>query len=184
MTAVTPQPGDYLVTRTSGAWYDRLAAWAIRFDTDSPVNHAALAVGPTDDYPEGAIIEARPGGAAYNSIHAYPQAIWSTGRLPERLTPDNDDRRKIVAAATTMIGTPYSWLDIIAIGLAQRRTGRVVDGDEWWVKRISGDGHLICSQLVDEAFHVAGIELLAGRLPGLVAPSDLFHLLLPAPTAT
>lgn len=179
---VTPQPGDYLVTKTGGPWYDRLAAKLIRFDTNSPVNHAAVAVGPTETHPEGAIIEARPGGAGYNSIGAYPGATWSTGRLPEALTPTDEQRRKIVACATTFIGTPYSWLDIVAIGLAQKRLGKVVDGDEWWVKRVSGDGHLICSQLVSEAWREAGIALIPGRLDGLVSPGDLYDLLQPEQT--
>lgn len=177
------KPGDWIVTRTSGPWWDRFAAWAIQWDCDSPVNHAARYVGPTSTYAEGAFIEARPGGMGYTSIHAYPDAIWSTGRLPARLTPTDAQREVIVARAEDLIGTPYGWLDILAIGLAQRRTGHVVTGREWWVRRIADDGTLICSQAIDVEDRAAGINLVPGRLPGLVSPGDLYRLLLPVPAA-
>lgn len=170
---VRPKPGDYFVTATKGKLIDRIAARVIQWDTSSPVNHAGLYVG--DD----TIVEA-VGEVKYGSITEYPDATWSTGRLPEHLTPTPAQRTRIVNAAHDMIGTPYSWLDIIAIGLAQKRMGRLVDSRTWSARRISGDGHVICSQVCDLAYQRAGIQLFNdGRLPGLVAPSDLLGLLSP-----
>lgn len=172
MTA-QPQPGDYFVTKTTGRPTDRIAAKVIQWDTDSPVDHAGLYIG------KGVIVEA-VGHVRYGTVGEYPDAIWSTGRLPVELTPTRDQQRQIVNAALSMIGRPYSWLDILAIGLAQRRTGRLVDSNTWWARRVSGDGHLICSQTVDRAYLAADLHLFAdGRLPGLVSPADLLGLLLP-----
>jgi hypothetical protein len=72
-------------------------------------------------------------------------------------------------------------LDLLAVGLAQKRTGHVVTGREWWVKRLSDNGRLICSQAIDVEYLKAGIHLFTdGRLSGLVSPGDLDRLLLPA----
>lgn len=189
-TAVTPQLADWLVTRTAGGWRARLAAALIRWATargrrhhllDAPVNHAALFVGPTDEYPEGAIIEARPGGVGYNSVNAYPDAIWCTGRLAARLTPTPAQREAIAAAARDLIGTPYGYLDDLIAGLAQPRLGAHVTGREWWVKRLTGRKRLECAQAVDIAWREGGVALFPGRLPGLIVPEDMYLLLEPAP---
>ena len=167
-----PQPGDFFVTKTGGPWLDRTAAWAIRWGTDSPVNHAGLYVG------NGVIVEAIS-KVKYGSVDEYPDAIWSTGRLPVHLTPNAEQRKLIVNRAHDLIGRKYSWLDIIAIGLAQRRLGATVNSRTWWARRVSNDGHLICSQAVDLEYQAGSIALFQGRLPGLVSPQDLYELLLP-----
>lgn len=172
-----PTPGDFFVTATAGRLIDRIAAWLIRFGTNSNVNHAGLYIG------DGVIVEA-VGKVRYNEITAYPDAIWSTGRLPAHLTPTAQQRQAIVNKAHDLIGTPYSWLDIIAIGLAQRRLGQVVNSRTWWARRVSADGRYICSQAVDVEYQAGGIEFFDdGRLPGLVSPEDLEELLLPESAA-
>ena len=170
--AAEPLPGDYFVTATAGRLIDRIAARLIRWGTNSPVNHAGLYVG------NGTIVEA-VGRVRYNDISAYPDAIWSTGRLPAHLTPDADQRKLIVNRAHDLIGRKYSWLDIVAIGLAQRRLGQVVDSRTWWARRVSNDGHLICSQAVDVEYQAGAIQFFQDRLAGLVSPQDLNGLLLP-----
>ncbi len=185
-----PQIGDFFVTATRGPLLDRFAAEVIDWVTatrdgqgnwlKAKVNHAGLFVGPTRQYPEGAIVEAVR-RVRYSSILTYPDAIWSTGRLPAGLTPTPLQRRQIVQYAESRIGDKYNVLDLVAVGLAQERLGHHVDGDEWWVKRLSDDDREICSQLVDAAWLHTGIHLFRdGRLPGLVTPNDLGGLLLPA----
>jgi hypothetical protein len=187
--AVAPKPGDFFVTRTSGPLLDRLAAWFIRWWTarknaqrvwkSSDVNHAGTFIGPTADYPEGAIVEAVR-RVRYNSVNAYPDAKWSTGRLPEHLTPTDAQRQAIVHAAALMVGDRYNTIDILAVGLAQPRADGIVNSDTWWAKRLDHDGREICSQAVDQQYLNAGISLFNdGRLPGLIAPQDLEALLLP-----
>lgn len=166
---MNPQPGDFGVTATGGT-----AAKVIRWATNSPVNHAFIYVGG------GYIIEADPAGAKVNHLDAYPHASYSTGAIA--LT--DVQRLTIVDSAHDMIGTPYGWLDIAAIGLAQRRTFGLVhahapiNDQPWWVRRIESLDTLICSQLVDLAYEHAGVHLFAdGRIPGLVSPGDLYGLL-------
>lgn len=167
---MTPAPGDFGVTRTGG-----LAAAAIRWGTNSPVNHAFIYIG------HGKIIEADPHGARVNNAAAYPGATWSTGRLPALL---DAERKAVVEAALHMAGTPYGWADIAAITLAQKRLGGLIDADlaadrqPWIVRRLCRTDRLICSQLVDLAYERAGLHLYDdGRLPGLVSPGDLLALI-------
>lgn len=179
--SVEPEPGDYFCTKTAGPLLDRLAAFIIRWGTarhlnggwvNAPVNHAGLYVG------NGVIVEA-VGKVKYGAIEEYPDADWSTGRLPADLTPSAAQRKQIVAAAHDMIGRPYGWLDILAIGLAQKRVGAHVTSNTWWARRLSSGKTLICSETVEKAYAQAGIQLCPGTLPGLVSPEDLDALLEP-----
>jgi hypothetical protein len=182
-----PQPGDYFTTPTYGRLRDRLAADIIRLDTNSPVNHAGLYIGPTRQHPEGAIIEA-VGTVRYNSVNAYPDAIWfNLAAWPATDVPGltlSQERGQIIDCAEAALGSKYNTLDILAVGIAQKRltprnrTKWIADGKPpWWVKRLSSDHRYICSQLVDAAYRSAGIHLFAdGRLPGLVTPGDLYTL--------
>lgn len=166
-----PEPGDFGLVSTRGPLLDRLAADVIRLDTDSPVNHAFIYAG------NGHIIEAVR-RVKIDCADQYQDITWSTGRLPKHLTPTTLQRGAIVRAANAMVGDKYNTLDIVAIGLAQRRTGQLVSDQTWWAKRLSADGREICSQLVDKAYLTAGIHLFAdGRLSGLVSPGDLYSLL-------
>ena len=170
-----PQPGDFGVVATSrnAPWLDRVAARAIRFDTESPVNHAFIAV---DDE---VVVEAWPGGARYNLVSSYPDAIWSCLELDAR------QRDAIALAAVDLLGIGYGWLDLIAVGIAQKRWSpalreRWLDGQApWWVWHVADSTRLICSQLVDLCYYAGGKHLFRDkRLPGLVAPSDLYQIIL------
>ncbi len=150
------KPGDFFVIRTDG-W---AAPW-IRLITRSDVNHAGLYVG------NGTIIEARPEGAGYAPVS--DGAIWS--HLP--LT--DAERVTVVQQATLLVGTPYSWVDVACIGLADLFGWHV---PEWVRKRLNRRDRLMCSQLVDEAYRRAGIQLFTdGRPSGDVSPGDLADLL-------
>jgi hypothetical protein len=158
------RPGDFGVARTRG-----VIGWLIRWVTASPVNHAFVCVA------EGQIVEARWRGAQAGHVRDYPQAIWSDDAVPVT----DAQRAAIAMAARSLTGRGYNFLDLVAIGLAQRRLGHEVTGREWWVQRLSTDNRLICSQLVDQAYLLAGVHLFAdGRLPGLVSPGDLYALIM------
>lgn len=156
--------GDFGVTATGGT-----AAKLIRWGTQSSVNHAFVVIGG------GYIIEADPGGAKVNHLSNYPHAIFSTGSIS--LT--DVQRLAIVDAAHDLLGTPYGWPDIVCIALAQRRLGGLMTSSNPIAKRISREDRLICSQLVDKAYELAGVHLFTdGRLPGLVSPGDLLDLII------
>lgn len=150
----------------------RFTSWVIRFDTESPVNHAFVYVG------KGQILEARPRGSGFSRWDFYPGTIWLASIKPP-------DKPAVVQAAEALklCGIPYNWLDLVAIGIAQRRWSPELQqqwdaGHEpWWVKRVSDDGRLICSQLCDLYYRRLGRRLFNdGRLSGLVSPGDLLAL--------
>jgi hypothetical protein len=90
--------------------------------------------------------------------------LWSAGRIP--LT--GPQRDAICLAARGYIGTPYSWLDYLAI--AAHRLRIPVPG----LRRfIESDKSMICSQLVDRVYADAGVHLFSGVWPGYVTPADL-----------
>jgi hypothetical protein len=158
-----PQLGDFGVVRGSG-----FVDWAIRWCTQSSVNHAFLCVG------NGQIVEAESNGAILSPVDKYgDRAIWSS------LDLDDAKRQRIGDAGRKLDGTPYGYLDILAIGIYQRRFGRVLRPlARWAAKRIESTHTLICSQLVDQAYLMAGVHLFDdGRLPGLVSPGDLLDLI-------
>lgn len=174
---VEPQLGDWgLIREFQGPWYDKLFADLINWDTDSEFHHVVVNIG------NGRIVEAVR-TVRIDFTDQYDEIIWCTGRLPAPLVPTDAQRQRIVQAALAMVGDKYNALDILAIGLAQKRLGQLVDGDEWWVKRLSKDHREICSQVADMAWKAAGIEMFPGRLPGLVSPGDMGRLLLPEPAA-
>lgn len=144
--------GDFFVIHTEG-WAGRL----IRLVTRSDVNHAGIYVG------NGTIIEARPSGAGTAGVPTG--AHWSS------LPLSDGDRAAIVDAAKSLVGTPYSWVDVVCIGLADLFGWHV---PEFVRTRLNRRSRLMCSQLVDTAYLKAGIHLFSdGRIPGDVAPSDL-----------
>lgn len=172
-----PLPGDFglLTTRQKHTSFeDHIAEWAISWGTDSPAFHAFVCVG------SGQIVEAVR-HVQVSEASCYENITWCSGRLPANLVPSSEEREEICAVARSYVGEKYGILDIVAIALAQKRLGRTVDGDEWWVKRLSDEQNMkICSQLVAMCYQRAGITLVPGRLPGLISPGDLYSLLLPA----
>lgn len=114
------------------------------------------------------IVEAEPGGAQLNPLH-YQDVLWLP--CPVEYGP------AVAAAARSMIGTPYSWLDYLALAavrlhLPSRRLRRYV----------ADSGHMICSQLADHAAGLGGWVLFHdGRSPEDVTPGDLSHLAVSVP---
>src|SRR6185503_20411993 len=170
-----PSPGDIAVTATAGNLFNRIAAATISWFTaekvdgkwvKSSVNHAFGYKG------DGKIIEADQKDKE-SDISEYPNDVWIT--LPPELTPNDEQRAAIVEFWESKIGKKYNWIDLLAIGLAQKRFGNSLHrlSKTWWVKRLSKDNRYICSQLMDAGYENVGIHLFTdGRPEGLVSPQD------------
>lgn len=150
-----PTTGQYGCVRTGGFY-----AALIRLGTRSKYNHVFLVV---DDH--GGIIESDPGGARRSSIDAYSgHAILYS---PDTLT--NTQKDQLVAKATTLLGTPYGWLDIARLSLRTL-------GLQWpWLTRAAdNEKAMICSQLVATCGQAAGLDWNCEReAPAAVTPADL-----------
>jgi hypothetical protein len=114
------------------------------------------------------VVGAEPGGARSGF---YSQAdttiLWSNFQLTDA------QRTALAAAAQRYIGTPYSFLDYVALALHRLHVPVPL------LKRyISSTRHMICSQLVDQCYQDAGVHLFNdGRWPGYVMPADLYKLI-------
>jgi hypothetical protein len=121
---------------------------------------------------DGKVVQAMPGGAECIPLsEANAPVVWSSDVI--RLT--DWERQVIVSTGYSLVGTPYSFLDYGSIGLATFgiRPRFVRDF-------VANSDHMICSQLVDFAYDMAGVHLFSdGRIPGDVTPGDLYHLLQP-----
>jgi len=114
------------------------------------------------------VIAAQPGGARIDPLSDYDnKSVY----LQRDLT--DEQRVIIVNEARALEGLPYSFLDYLAIALA-----RFGIKPKWLKKYIANTGHMICSQMCDEVYRKAGINLFNdGRLPQEVTPGDLFYVL-------
>jgi hypothetical protein len=130
------------------------------------------------------IVQAMPGGAEQVEID---DAHWS--RTYPVLRPDYSLGRAqagylAAAAARSYVDRPYSILDYAAIAgrhvLALKPTQRTPFDDY-----ITNSGHMICSQLVDQALTDAGYHVFDdGRIPQDVTPAALYRQLLTLPGTT
>lgn len=158
----TPKPGDIGLTKIEGllGWFVSLGQHLA--GDSSKFTHAYIVL---DDE---TVIAAQPGGARMDKLSDYNnKSIY----LQRDLT--DEQRASIVAEARALEGLPYSFLDYLAIALA-----RFGIKPQWLRNFIANKGHMICSQLCDEVYRRAGINLFNdGRLPQEVTPGDLLYVL-------
>jgi len=149
-------PGDVALSRSA-----TFVGWAIRLGTRSRVNHARLI---TDGL--GETVEALPHGAVRGQTQP--------GDLIIRPPLTGDQRLAIPGIAASLVGTPYGFLDVAALGLAQ--FGITLPSV---TRRIARPDRLFCSQLVDYAWFLAGFHAFTDhRTPQDVSPGDLADLAL------
>lgn len=182
MTATTyPDvlPGTTGLTSISGrvGKLIRLGQWL----AENPVNrwwakngepnyqHAFVYLGPNNVYPEGAIVEAEPGGARIRSVSEYAEIYWCNAIAYHKAPPH--ELKAISNTAASYTGIPYSFLDYFAI--AAHRLHLWTPGLKHYIKTTK---HLICSQLCDAVYEANGIHLFKGTWPGYVMPMDFYLL--------
>ncbi|MFE3866309.1 hypothetical protein ACFXPT_38835 [Streptomyces goshikiensis] len=165
MIHATPEPADIGLLRTAGpvSRLIRFGQW-LNGDGFSAYGHAFLVL------PDGQLIEAQPSGAAIGSLTRYERARV-TYVCPTDLTAQQ--RLDICTAALRYIGVPYGFLDYAAI--AAHRLHLPVPG----LRRcIASSRQQICSQLVDQCYKDAGVDLFTdGRWSGYVTPGALYRIL-------
>jgi uncharacterized protein YycO len=158
-----PQPGDYFLAQIKGFGGFLIRVAQLLTGDASRYTHAGVVL---DD---GTVVQAEPGGATVvplAEILDKPPVAYS------RLELTDQERAAIVKAARSYAGVPYSFLDYLYLAL----TTLGVTWD-WVTERVQNDGHMICSQLVDQAYQDAGVHLFEdGRFPGDVTPGDLAHV--------
>lgn len=168
------RPGDFAVIDVHGPTgaLIRVGQWLLG-DGFADFEHAFVVV-DLGAHGETLIVEAEPGGARVIPLATY----W--GRPIRVYRAPDEARDRIVKAAMSMVGTPYSFLDYVALALWRLK---FLDRRVEWVARlvrayVASTGHMICSQLVTEAYAQAGVELFQdGRLSQDVTPADLHHLI-------
>src|SRR5690349_23808429 len=105
-----PQPGDFGLVSIEGGvgMLIRIGQW-LNGDGFRNYEHAFVYLG------DGKLIEAQPGGAQIDDLAKYAgrEIAWSTGLVEL----SEAQRTGIVADAMKLVGTPYSFLDYLAIFL-------------------------------------------------------------------
>lgn len=153
-----PYPGDIGLTQIEGyvGSLIRVGQW-LNGDGFADYQHAFVMV--SDRY----LIEAMPGGARIAPLHHY-----DTGRILWLRCPPQF-RKAVAAAARGYRDVPYSAADYFALA-----AHRLHIPAPHLKKYIRDSGHMICSQLADQAAMDGGWRLFEdGRWPGDVTPADL-----------
>lgn len=151
------QPGDILFVRTEG-----FIGAVIRWLTHSAVNHVALAVD------ERHIMEIQPESGV--RIIENPYSRYIRARLHRALT--EEEQAAIIRTAHDLVGRRYDWslIGALLFRLFGWKTPLFRDDPSRW----------ICSEAVDYAYLMAGIDLLQNRdrdvTPGELMQSDLLVL--------
>lgn len=161
-----PEPGDFAVVNTGSRLTTAIEVMEfISGRGKAEFDHAVICSRVLSNGTV-MIVEAQPAGAVEVPWHyeARPHK-WSTGILPSCPAAG--------PAAQRYAGVDYSFLDYWAIA-----------AHSWHIPApglkayIGATGHMICSQLVDQARLDGGSHLFTdNRWPGYVEPMDLAHLL-------
>lgn len=161
---MTGQPGDIGLVSVSGlvGRAIRIGQW-LNGDGWSRYEHAFVAVDP------GTVVQAQPGGAVRAPM---PNLLVMWLSCPDQY------RDGVVKAALELVGTPYSFADYAALAAV-----RLHLPSKRLRAYVKSTGHMICSQLCDEAARRGGWHLFTdGRLPQDVTPGDLWQLARTIPT--
>lgn len=141
---------------------------------------------------EGGTVGVMPGGPAPRIVQAMPSGAeeirigvehWraDTVYIRPHYQVGHLDYTEISAdvadAARTYVGTPYSFLDYVAIaGLHVGIKNGLIR------RRVTGSKHMICSQLGDQSMSDAGWHIFDdGRLPQDVTPAALYRQMMRMP---
>jgi len=160
-----PRPGDIGLTQITGPVGTLIGLGEkLNGDRFTQYQHAFVVLSGNR------LIEAEPGGAGLGMLSEY------AGRENLFLRPEGFTMAQgavVAAASERYVGTPYSFMDYLAIAAHRFRLPV-----PWLRSYIESTRHLICSQLVDAAYQAAGYQLFSDRRwSGFVTPADLAELM-------
>jgi len=157
------QAGDFYLVQIHGpgGWLIRLGQ-ALTGDW-SRYCHAGIIL---DD---GTALAAHPGGA---TIDPLDEILYDRPLAVSHYDLTLKEQAAVVAAARSYRGRPYSILDYLSLAAVTFHVR-----PRWLLNYIAGTGHMICSQLVDQCYLDAGVNLFDdGRFAGDVTPGDLAYV--------
>lgn len=158
MTTYTPKPGDIGLTAIAGRMGKAIRIGQyLNGDGWHDYQHAFMYVG------NGDIVEAMPGGALLSDLEQYRGCDVAWLKCPDKY------RQAVAEAARGYVGVPYSFLDYGSLALHRFHIPA-----PRLRKYIADSGHMICSQLVDQAAMDGGWHIFDDqRWPGYVTPGSL-----------
>jgi hypothetical protein len=162
-TSTSPGPGLIGLTQIGGQTGKliRFGQW-LNGDGFSDWEHAFVTLG------NGLLVEAEPGGARVAQVTEY-SSVYYCRNIAAMAAPA---QLQIIAdAAKSYVGVPYSFADYAALALHRFHLN-----DPELRRFIATSKHMICSQLCDQAYADAHVNLFSGRWEGYVTPGDLYQL--------
>lgn len=170
-----PPPGSFGLSRIGGLLGKLIAAGQAFSGDGSRWTHAFIVL------EGGWVLEAMPGGARIVSIGERlrdSEVVFCDAPVQQWLQanssaygPDTEylKRRQVSQVAYSLDRVGYGYLQYLALGLVE-----LGFRPKWLRRYIASRGRMICSQLVDEVYRRAGIQVFDdGRLPQDVTPGDL-----------
>lgn len=156
----TLEAGDFGLTKVSGPAGALIRFGQYLYGNSSEFEHAFLILDNQE------VLEAEPGGAIITPLSNY---IDRTDTVFIKVPLTDEQRVKANLAGRGLKGTPYSFLDYLALAMLHFHIR-----PKWLKDYVASDGHMICSQLVDEVELLVGYHMFDdGRAPQEVTPGGL-----------
>lgn len=166
MSKYRPRPGTFGLSKIHGVTGVFIALGQLIAGDTSLFTHAFVVL--DDD----TVLEAMPSGARIMPLDERIE--WLPIAWSWAIPLTDVQRAAIVAEARKLEGVPYSFMDYLSLALLHLGIRR-----RWTLRRVKSSGHMICSQLVDEVYARAGVQLFDdGRFAGDVTPGGLANLML------
>lgn len=189
---MNPKPGDFGLSVISGK-VGKWVGWAqdiverqqchythafLVIDNDEvveaePGRHGAI-ISPLSKYERPDVLICRY--PVKKAVRTYGLELFAAGMAPgkcRQLVTEYEEalREHLADFGRSLRGTKYGYLDYLSLGL-ERFNVKIPFVED----RVRRQDRLICSQLVDFVYQMAGIHLFDdGRLPQDVTPGDLEH---------
>lgn len=167
MKTYTPKPGNIGLTRISGLTGLLVGLGQFIIRDASRYTHVFVVLDSNE------LIEAMPGGAKIESLDKYAGTTkhGSQKAVYIDLGLTSEQTIRMVDEARKLVGTPYSFLDYLALALERFgvKSARLE-------KYIADTGHMICSQLAVEAVERAGVDVFGEELSQKITPGDWTYI--------